>query len=119
MATGVTQMAYLDHAISTLSAPDRAANTQGVLLPHLGGDPIDPAVFGYIRVSQAEGESGLATQRRTLNDHGLRDDRIFTDVASGKKMRRPSWLELRGMLNRGTRWWSRGLTAWRGTSPRV
>ena len=43
--------------------------------------PIDPAVFGYIRVSQAEDESGLTTQRRTLNDHGLRDDRIFTDVA--------------------------------------
>ena len=59
---------------------------------------MDPAVFGYIRVSQAEGESGLATQRRTLNDHGLRDDRIFTDVASGKNMRRPSWQELRGML---------------------
>ena len=33
-----------------------------VLLPPTGGDPIDPAVFGYIRVSQAEGESGLATQ---------------------------------------------------------
>ena len=63
--------------------------------------PIDPAVFGYIRVSQVEGESGLATQRRTLNDHGLRDDRIFTDVASGKNMRRPSWRELRGMLNPG------------------
>ena len=63
--------------------------------------PIDPAVFGYIRISQAAGESGLATQRRTLNDHGLRDDRIFTDVASSRNMRRPSWTELRGMLNLG------------------
>ena len=62
---------------------------------------MDPAVFGYIRVSQAEGESGLATQRRILNDHGLRDDRIFTDVASGRNMRRPSWRTLRGMLNPG------------------
>ena len=62
---------------------------------------MDPAVFGYIRVSQAEGESGLATQRRILNGHGLRDDRIFTDVASGKNMRRPSWTELRGMLKPG------------------
>ena len=87
-------------------------------MPSTGGAPIDPAVFGYIRVSQAEGESGLATQRRILNDHGLRDDRIFTDVASGKNMRRPSWTELRGMLKLGTRWWSRGLTAWRGTSRR-
>ena len=51
---------------------------------------MDPAVFGYIRVSQAEGESGLATQRRILNDHGLRDDRLYTDVASGRTMRRPA-----------------------------
>ena len=42
------------------------------------------------------------TQRRILNDHGLRDDWIFTiDVASGKNMRRPSWTELREMLNPG------------------
>ena len=46
--------------------------------------PVDPAVFSYARVSQAEGENGLATQRRILNAHGLRDDRIFTDIASGR-----------------------------------
>ena len=70
-------------------------------MPPTGGAPIEPAVFGYIRVSQAEGEGGLATQRRILNDRGLRDDRIFTDVASGKNMRRPSWNELHGALNPG------------------
>ena len=70
-------------------------------MPPTRGAPIDPAVFGYIRVSQAEGESGLATQRRILNGHGLRDNRIFTDVASGRNMRRPSWTELRGMLKSG------------------
>ena len=62
---------------------------------------MDPAVFGYIRVSQAEGESGLATQSRILNDHGLRDDRIFTDVASGRNMRRPAWKQLREILQPG------------------
>ena len=62
---------------------------------------MDPAVFGYIRVSQAEGASGLATQRRILTDHGLRDDRIFTDVASGRNMRRPAWTTLREMLQPG------------------
>ena len=62
---------------------------------------MDPAVFGYIRVSQAEGESGLATQRRTLHDHGLRDDRIYTDVASGRTMRRPAWQQLRETLRPG------------------
>ena len=63
--------------------------------------PLAPAVFGYIRVSQAEGEGGLATQRRILHDHGLRDDRIFADVASGRSMRRPAWKQLRGILRPG------------------
>ena len=62
---------------------------------------MDPAVFGYIRVSQAEGESGLATQRRILNDHGLRDDRLYPDVASGRTMRRPAWKQLRETLQPG------------------
>ena len=62
---------------------------------------MDPAVFGYIRVSQAESASGLATQRRVLTGHGLRDDRIFTDVASGRNMRRPGWTTLREKLQPG------------------
>ena len=62
---------------------------------------MDPVVFGYIRVSQVEGESGLATQHRILTDHGLRDDRIFTDVASGRNMRRPAWMTLRETLQPG------------------
>ena len=62
---------------------------------------MDPAVSGYIRVSQAEGASGLATQRRILTEHGLRDDRIFTDVASGRNMRRPAWQRLREKLQPG------------------
>ena len=73
------------------------------MLDTLGGNPIDPAVFGYIRVSQAEGEGGLATQRRILHDHGLRDDRIFADVASGRSMRRLEWVRLRGILRPLTR----------------
>ena len=59
---------------------------------------MDPAVFGYIRVSQAEGASGLDTQSRILTDHGLRDDWIHTDVASGWNMRRPAWQQLRETL---------------------
>ena len=62
---------------------------------------MDPAVFGYIRISQAEGASGLATQSRILTGHGLRDDRIFTDVASGRNMRRPAWTTLREKLRPG------------------
>ena len=84
-----------------IDSPAEPGKQTGVLLPPSGGAPIDPAVFGYIRVSQAEGESGLAIQRRILNDHGLRDDRIFTDVASGRNMRRPSWQSLRRLLKPG------------------
>ena len=62
---------------------------------------MEPAIFGYIRVSQAEGQSGLATQRRTFHDHGLRDDRIFTDAISGRTMRRPAWKQLRELLRPG------------------
>ena len=62
---------------------------------------MDPAVFGYARVSQAEGASVLATQRSILNDDGVRDDRIYTDVASGRSMGRPSWNTLREMLRPG------------------
>ena len=81
--------------------PWSEATATDVLSPPTRGTPIDPAVFGYIRVSQVEGESGPATQCRTLNGHGLRHDRTFTDVASGKNMRRPSWTELREMLKPG------------------
>ena len=62
---------------------------------------MDPAVFGYIRVSQAEGASGLDTQCRILTGHGLRGDRIYSDVASGRNMRRPGWQQLRGKLQPG------------------
>ena len=62
---------------------------------------MDPAVFGYIRVSQAEGASGLATQSRILTGHGLRGDRIYSDVASGRNMRRPGWTTLREKLQPG------------------
>ena len=77
---------------------------------------MEPAVFGYIRVSQAEGESGLATQRRILTDHGLRDDRIFTDVASGRNMRRPGVEAAPGDdPARPRRRGPAGSTAWHGT----
>ena len=49
---------------------------------------MDPAVFGYIRVSKAEGESGLAARRGS---------------SSGRRS------------GPATSSWSRGSTAWRGT----
>ena len=43
----------------------------------------------------------MTAVRRILTDHGLRDDRIFTDVASGRNMRRPGWMTLREKLRPG------------------
>ena len=68
---------------------------------HPGGTPWTQQSSATSRVSQAEGASGLATQSRILTDHGLRDDRIFTDVASGRTMRRPAWTTLRETLQPG------------------
>ena len=62
----------------------------------------NPAAFGYARVSQAESEDGgLETQRQLLNEQGIRDDRIFTDVASGRHMARPGWKRLRTVVRPG------------------
>ena len=55
---------------------------------------MDPAVFGYIRVSLAEWERGLATPRQVPNARWLREARIFTDVVSGRNPRRPEWKAL-------------------------
>ena len=73
---------------------------------------MEPAVFGYIRVSQAEGASGLATQRRILTAHGLRDDRIFTDVASGRTCAAPPGSSCGRSSSPATSSWSRGSTGW-------
>ena len=80
---------------------------------------MDPAVFGYIRVTQAEGARGLATQRRLLTDHGLRDDRNYSDVASGPEHAPPRLAAAPGRSSSpATSSWSRGSTGWRGTSPK-
>ena len=45
--------------------------------------------------------SRLSGASENNNDHGLRDDRIYTDMISGKNMRRPAWTQLREMLQPG------------------
>ena len=77
------------------------AHHAGDVGPRLPGSDQESGVGARMLWEKGRVESGLATQRRILNDHGLRDDRIFTDVASGKNMRRRSWKELRDVLQRG------------------
>ena len=58
--------------------------------------------YGYARVSKADDEArNLETQSRVLDDHGIRKDLIFTDVASGRTMNRTGWIELMSRVQPG------------------
>ena len=51
-----------------------------------------PVTYGYARVSKSDDDAkNLDTQLRLLANHGIREDLIFTDVASGRTMNRPGW----------------------------
>ena len=51
-----------------------------------------PVTYGYARVSKTDDESrNLETQLRELAAHGIRQDLIFTDTASGRTMDRNGW----------------------------
>ena len=51
---------------------------------------IIPVIYGYARVSKSDDDAkNLDTQLRLLAHHGIREDLIFTDVASGRTMNRP------------------------------
>ena len=51
-----------------------------------------PITYGYARVSKADDSSkNLDTQLRLLAHHGIREDLIFTDVASGRSLARSGW----------------------------
>ena len=54
-----------------------------------------PVTYGYARVSKADDEArNLETQLGILTDHGIREDLIFSDVASGRTMNRTGWMDL-------------------------
>ena len=51
--------------------------------------------YGYARVSKADDESkNLDTQLMLLAEHGIREDLVYSDVASGRNLQRPGWQEL-------------------------
>ena len=48
-----------------------------------------PITYGYARVSKTDDDSrNLETQLRLLADHGIREDLIFSDIATGRTLRR-------------------------------
>ena len=61
-----------------------------------------PVTYGYARVSKSDDDAkNLDTQLRLLAHHGIREDLIFTDVASGRTMNRPGWRDLMGPVQPG------------------
>ena len=66
-----------------------------------------PVTYGYARVSKADDDAkNLDTQLRLLAHHGIREDLIFTDVASGRTMNRPGW---RALMDRFSRHFEEGV----------
>ena len=77
-------------------------------LPRAGGlMPMTtlPVTYGYARVSKSDDEAGnLETQLRLLADHGIRGDLTFSDIATGRTLRRAGWQELLSRLRPGEPW---------------
>ena len=58
--------------------------------------------YGYARVSKAADDArNLETQLRLLADHGIRADLIFSDIATGRTLRRAGRQELMSRLRPG------------------
>ena len=58
-----------------------------------------PVTYGYARVSKSDDEArNLDAQLRRLADHGIRADLMFSDIATGRTLRRTDWQELMSRL---------------------
>ena len=58
------------------------------------------------RVSKSDDEArNLETQLRLLADHGIREDLVFSDIATGRTLRRAGWQELMSRLRPAIPWW--------------
>ena len=58
--------------------------------------------YGYARVSKADDEArNLETQLRLLDDHGIRPNLVYRDVASGRSLARSGWQELMEVVRTG------------------
>ena len=58
--------------------------------------------YGYARVSKADDEAkNLETQLRVLDNHGVRPNLVYQDVASGRSLARSGWQELMEVVRPG------------------
>ena len=58
--------------------------------------------YGYARVSKLDDDSkNLDTHLMLLAKHGIRDDLVFSDVASGRNLQRSGWQQLMTWVQEG------------------
>jgi DNA invertase Pin-like site-specific DNA recombinase len=67
--------------------------------------------IGYIRVSKSDGSQVLDLQRDGMITAGVDPERVYEDLASGRKDDCPGLFK----GSRATRWWSGNWTAWNET----
>ena len=61
-----------------------------------------PVTYGSARVSKADDDArNLGTQLGILAEHGIREDLIFSNVASGRTMNRTGWKDLMARVQPG------------------
>ena len=60
-----------------------------------------PVTYGCARVSRSDDARNLEPQLRLLADHGIREDLVFSDIATGRALRRAGWQELMSRLRTG------------------
>ena len=64
--------------------------------------PTNPLTYGYARVSKADDEArNLETQLRLLDNHGVRPNLVYQDVASGRSLARSGWQKLMEVVRPG------------------
>ncbi len=61
-----------------------------------------PVTYGYARVSKADDQAkNLDTQLLELERYGIRQEHVFSDVASGRSERRSGWQQLMSVVRSG------------------
>ena len=65
-------------------------------------------LVGYVRVSKSDGSQTLAPQRDAMTAAGVEPDRIYEDLASGRRDDRPGKVPVRPLFRRISRFPSGG-----------
>ena len=61
-----------------------------------------PVTYGYARESKQDaGDRSLETQLRELELYGIRQEHVFSDVSSGRRLARPGWEALMARVREG------------------